>query len=491
MDSRALAWILLSAKHACERIKMPMLKGFSPFRLVVAAALATCASVALSGGAWAQTLTDTVSRAVTTHPRVGVVANNRLAVESELRRARGLYYPQIDLRTAIGPEWTNSPGTRAAHGDREFSLIHSEAAATLQQRMFDGWEADSEISRQGARTESAARRVRETSEFVGLDAVEAHIDVTRQRKLVALAENNVEVHRSLLARIRQRVAGGAGTVADVAQTQSRLDQAMATLAENRGVLATSEARFINIVGAPPGPLADAQFPSGALPTDLELGVNTARAKNPTVAITESDIKVADAQVKVADSAFYPKLNLEMTASRSYNTDGSIGKVAKYNALFVVRWNLYRGGADLENRRQALGALAQAKSQRLVALRGSEEEMRRSWAQLESANLRAESLRSAVSLNRDVRDAYIRQFEVGQRSLLDVLDSENELFLSSSRLASVESERTFAAYRILAVSGDLLPYLNVAMAPEADSSRPALVPTRAYVDSIDTGPMVTR
>jgi outer membrane protein, adhesin transport system len=451
---------------------------------------AACATVALCSIAAAQSLTDSVTKAVVTHPRVGVVANNRLAVESELRRARGLWYPQVDVRTSVGPEWTNSPGTRAAIGaDRERALVPVDGSLIIQQRVFDGWEANSEIDRQAARTESAARRVRETSEFVGLDAVEAHIDVVRQRRLVSLAETNVEVHRSLLARIRQRVAGGAGTVADVAQTQSRLDQAMATLAENRGALIQAEARYISIVGLRPGPLSAPEFPSGAMPTDVELGVNTARAKNPTVGITESDIRVADAQVKAADSAFYPKMNVELTASRSYNVDGTIGKVTKYNALFVMRWNLYRGGADIENRRQALGALAQAKSQRLVALRGSEEEMRRSYAQLESATLRAESLRSAVSLNRDVRDAYVRQFEVGQRSLLDVLDSENELFLSQSRLTSVESERVFAAYRILAVSGDLLPYLGVAMAPEADSSKPAMIPTRAYVDSIDSGPMV--
>src|SRR5262245_16575135 len=433
-------------------------------RTSVIGALLACFAAAFSGSASAQSVTDSVSKAVGTHPRVGVVANNRLAVESELRRARGLYYPQIDVRASVGGEWTNSPSTRTGTpgSDREFALVRKDATLTLQQRVFDGFEAASEVERQGARTESAARRVRETSEFVGLDAVEAHVDVVRQRKLVSLAETNVEVHRSLLARIRQRVAGGAGTVADVAQTQSRLDQANATLAETRGVLITAEARYNSIVGNFPGALADPEFPSAAMPNDVELGVNTARAKNPTVNITESDIRVADAQVRVADSAFYPKFNVELSASRSYNVDGTIGKVAQYNALFVMRWNLYRGGADLENRRQALGALAQAKSQRLVALRGSEEEMRRSFAQLESATLRVESLRSAVSLNRDVRDAYVRQFEVGQRSLLDVLDSENELFLSQSRLTSVESERVFAGYRILAVSGDLLPYLSVAL-----------------------------
>ena len=456
---------------------------------LTAPAVAVGAWLALGAAASGQTLTDSVTKAVVDHPRVGVVANNRLAVESELRRARGLYYPQVDFRAAVGPEWTNNTSTRAAHGDREFSLVQKDTQLTIQQRVFDGLEADSEVTRQKARTESAARRVRETSEFVGLDAVEAHVDVVRQRKLVTLAENNVQVHRSLLARIRQRVAGGAGTVADVAQTQSRLDQAMATLAENRGGLAQAEARYISIVGGAPGQLADPPFPSSAVPSDVETGVANAKAKNPTVSITESDIRVADAQVKVADSAFYPKFNLEMTASRAYNVDGTIGKATQYNALLVMRWNLYRGGADLENRRQALGALAQAKSQRMVALRGSEEETRKSFAQLQSATLRAESLRSAVSLNRDVRDAYVRQFEVGQRSLLDVLDSENELFLSQSRLTSVESERTFAGYRILAVAGELLPYLGVAMAPEADASRPAMAPTRAYVDSLDTGTVV--
>jgi adhesin transport system outer membrane protein len=439
------------------------------------AAAALAAALSLAGtNAGAQTLQETVQKAISSSPTIGVVTNNRQAVEQELRQARGLYLPQIDAKVAGGPEWTDNASTRA-RGAGTDRLTRVERQIFLQQRVFDGFETDSEVERQIFRSKSAANRVYESSEFTGLDAVEAHINTIRQRRLVSINEEYLTELRRLLTRVRSRAIGGAGAAADVAQAQARIDQGSATLAETRNGLQDAESMFIRVVGERPGQLADAPYPAQALPANLDVAITNAVAKNPTVAIRDADIEVGDAEIRLADSRFWPKLNIELSGRNDRNLDGVSGRDAEATALLVMRWNLYRGGIDQANRREALGRLAQAKSSKQVSVRSAEEEMRRSWAQLESATARVQALRSAVQLNTTVRAAYYQQFELGQRSLLDLLDQEQEVFVSRGRLLTAEASRIFAAYRMLAVQGQLNATLGVQLPVEADASKPAPVP----------------
>src|SRR5690606_33707045 len=127
----------------------------------------------------------------------------------------------------------------------------SQAALTLSQLLFDGFFADSEVERQKARVASAAYRVGETAEFVGLDAVEAYLEVLRHRERVQIAEDNVAVHRATLGRVGQRAEGGGGNIADVRQAEARLSSAESTLVQTRGDLRDAEYLFLRVVGQSP------------------------------------------------------------------------------------------------------------------------------------------------------------------------------------------------------------------------------------------------
>src|SRR3546814_3846976 len=137
--------------------------------LLMLAAVGTFAT----GGAssvYAMTLQEAVSLAISTNPEVGAVANDRLAVDEELRQGRALYYPEIDLRAETGPEYSeNATVDGQGHDDGKWRH-RSQASLTLSQLLFDGFFADNEVERQQARVKSAAYRVGETAEFIGLDA---------------------------------------------------------------------------------------------------------------------------------------------------------------------------------------------------------------------------------------------------------------------------------------------------------------------------------
>ncbi len=133
-------------------------------------------------------------------------------------------------------------------------------------------------------------------------------------------------------------------------------------------------------------------------------------------------------------------------------------------MLRMRWNLFRGGIDRANRQEALMVVAENKNRRANAFVEANEEVRRSWAALEASQIPARNLDDAVRYNVDTRDAYLQQFTVAQRTLLDVLDAENELFVSRGLSITAQINVLRSSYRMLAVTGQLLASLGV-VAPE--------------------------
>jgi adhesin transport system outer membrane protein len=175
--------------------------------------------IATSDTALATSIEDSIQAALATNPEIGVVAADREAIDQELRQARAEYLPSIDIRGAAGPEYTDSPATRRGFedDDDEETLLRLESQLTLTQMLFDGFATQSEVRRQTARIDSAARRVQETAEFVALDAVEAHLDVLRNRELVELARENVAQHQRILSQVGLLERRGAGPSATSAR----------------------------------------------------------------------------------------------------------------------------------------------------------------------------------------------------------------------------------------------------------------------------------
>ncbi len=431
----------------------------TPF-CVKAALLGT--ALVLPGGMTAQavSITEAIELALSTNPNIGIVASNREAVDEELKQARGLWLPQIDVALGIGRERTNDRTTRAVANSQALTLTREEASITLQQRIFDGFEANSRIAREKARVESAANRVHENAEFLALDVIGGYVEVLRQRELVRLAEANLTVHIGILDSLQQRLAGGGGSRADVAQTEARSARARATVTQTLNDLRDAEAAYTRIVGQYPDQLEAPEFPDGVLPDDLEAAVTLANTNNPTTKIFEADVKSSLAEVTIAEVPFYPAITLEAESEYNDGRDGIQTYEFNNQVMVRLRWNLFRGGIDRANRQEQLSRLAESKNRRLRSFLDAQQEMRQSWFALEASRQRVEDLSDAVKFNMETRDAYRQQFEVAQRTLLDVLDAENELFVASGQLVSSQTNELLASYRILAVGGTLMNTLSV-------------------------------
>ena len=178
-----------------------------------------------------------------------------------------------------------------------------------------------------------------------------------------------------------------------------------------------------------------------------------------------------ADAKAAEAPFMPRFDLELSAAQEHNTNGVRSSGNSYQALTVMRFNLYRGGTDTARLRRAREFVSETMLSSRETNRLIEEQIRVDWNELETARSRLPQLESRVLAATQVVSAYRQQFELGQRTLLDVLDVENELFQSRINLVSGEYEVLFAHFLILETLGQLLDAYGIESQSYAEAVPP--------------------
>lgn len=447
------------------------MKAATRFRTILWSGAAGVALMLAAGPSQAMTLEEAIATTLSTNPEIGAARSNRRAIDQELRQARGLYLPQVDARGAYGYELTDSPATRTRSGREDgqgggVGMQRFEAGITVQQLLFDGFATDGEVERQIGRTQSARYRVFDTAEAVGLSAAEAYLDVRRAQEVVDLGKQNVRAHEDILNLVQSRSTQGHGTPADTQQARARVAAAKASLAQSYGRLDDAMSRYLAVVGLAPENLQPVSAPELELPSNVDEAVAVALDNAPSIEAAEADIQTAQSGVKVADGAFYPQVNLELSSNWNKNIDGTRGPNRDLQAMVVGNYNLYRGGIDTARRRETVARLAEARDVLDQTRREVEEQVRLSWSGLNAARERRVALADQVAAIEEVVQAYQDQFRLGQRTLLDLLDIQNELFVTRTALATEDSTVKFGVYRTLASMGLLLDTVGASAPDEA-------------------------
>lgn len=417
----------------------------------------------------AETLQEAVSATIKTNPDVLAAANERNAVAQEINQARAGYFPTIDLAIGTGWEETDNPTTRAAGTNHhKESLNRDEASLNLRQMLFDGMATKNEVRRQTARADSRAFGVTSTAENTGLEAVEAYLNVLRRQKLVDLASTNLEAHERTHDQIKLRSDRGVGRKADLDQSEGRVALAKTNLIAEESNLRDAETNYLRVIGSVAQSLSDPTSPESLLPGTLDEAIDQAINNHPTLKSAEADIESANAQHDTARSPFFPRVDFELGTTANNDIDGVKGHNNDTTAMIRLRYNLLNGGKDKARRQETAYLINQAAEIRNNTRRQVEQSVRLSWSALQTVNNQLGYFQQHVESSERSRDAYQQQFSLGQRTLLDLLDSENEVFSSRQDLVNAQYDQLFAMYRILNSMGALLEGVDVA-APEASAT----------------------
>jgi adhesin transport system outer membrane protein len=402
---------------------------------------------------------SSVTSTLANNPRLLELKKNREAVQKDLRQAKGQYYPRVDIDLGYGTDSHSDAGTRSRDEEYDFDS-RGEASIKLVQPLYKGGEIHSLVNKQTANLDSAGHRVHDNAESLALDAIIAHLEVWRQRKLMDLTEQNIKTHEKILDNIIERQRAGAGSSADVVQTKGRIAMTWSSYTRIAGELESARVNYNRVVGRYPEKL---QLPENfrlLAPTGPDEAVKIAQACNPKLAALAADIRAAKSQIGAVKSNYWPKVNLELSSTYQDQVESSTTYTHNNAAMVRARWNLFNGGSDraasdaASLRRRQIAAARKDQYQKIV------EQIRDTWSQYQISGQQIQTFTDAERYYKKTRDAYQQQFVVGQRSLLDVLDSENELFQTSGQLITARVNQVIAVYRLLALSGCLLSNLEV-------------------------------
>jgi adhesin transport system outer membrane protein len=452
-------------------------------RLLQSACL-TLGMIALPQEASALTLKEALAVTLESNPEIGQAVENREAIEFELRQARGLYLPSVDLEGSVGVRNLDNTSRRVV-GIEDDPLYPTDIGLNLTQKLFDGGGRRAELERQASRVDGASFRILERSETIGLQVVREYLEFMLQAEIVAESRRNVSAHQKIANDIGSLIAGGTLTDADRLQAQERLLAANARLEEATEELEAARIRFYKLVGKP---LSDPHMPGSVaslLPKSLDAAIGIARRNNPRIHMANADIDAADSQVDAAKSKYFPEIFAEGRANVGHDVDGAIGRTSDLEARVVARWNLYRGGIDVANEQEQI---RRASEQRLVLhqmFREVEEAVRISWdRRIKQADI-AQTLRLQANANAELVTSYQEQMVVGQRSLLDVLSAQNSRYNVNVLSKTSQYASRFAEYRILAATGQLLSTFSLKGPKQSEAYArgefkvPETAPTETY------------
>jgi len=432
---------------------------FKGKRIFAALSATVAFSFAFSINADAMTLQQAIEKTMKTNPQILQAAKDREAVEFELRQARGLYLPSVDLEAGAGRRRLSNSSTGTLTSDHDY-LKPGEVGLTVTQTLFDGGSRRSQVEQQAARVDGASFRVLERSEALALEVTQDYLEYILQGQIVKAAQDNVGFHSQILGNIEQSIKGGTLTDADRLQGVERQQAAAARLQEAKEELEATRIRFLQAVGEP---ITNASTPPSVakfLPKTLNDAVFIAAKNSPRIYSANADIDAADAGVRGARANYLPKVDLEGTARVGDDIDGDEGNTNDYQVRVVARWNLYRGGIDTAREQEQIRRAGEQRYALAQVQREVEQSVRSAWNERTSRGTLAGILGKQAQTNAQLVSSYRQQFGVGQRSLLDVLDAQNTNFNTRVLADTARVASLFAEYKILAASGNLLQTMKL-------------------------------
>ena len=399
----------------------------------------------------AETLRSTIAHTIDTNPVVLISMHKLRSSEERIVMERSNYLPKLGVSGEVGWLRQNGSGSTTDHT--------SEASFSIQQMVFDGFRTNNRVEGALMSSQSSLLMMHARAEDIALRVVEVYLKVVRSEQLVELARGNLAIHNEIYEQVEQRVNNGLARSSDLGQIRSRRARANGNLVTAINTLSNSRSEFYSIVNRKPVDLVMPTVSSTILPASLEEALSLAKQDNPGLQAAGFDIKNFEAQAEETKSSFLPQLDLEVGQTWS-DIPSTNGKTDALSAVLNFSYNIYNGGADQARRKEAAWRVEEAKATRELSYRNITRDLRLAWDAFIFLNGHIQYLEEHIISSQDVARVYQQQLQLGKRSLLDLLDTENELYQSQREFIQTVHEEVFARYRILHSIGQLLDSMSV-------------------------------
>jgi adhesin transport system outer membrane protein len=410
------------------------------------------------------TLDEAYRTVVDTNPEIRERIENYRAVEQDKTIAFADYLPVVDVQGSVGFKHVEgSVDHRSYEDESSDEYTQTQAFIRARENLFRGFATMNDVAQQDARLLSAQHSLMEKVSQLGLEMVESYLEVLKQKQIYALTVENRDTHQLYFNMIKERVEAGAGTQADMEQISGRL-----ALAESNVKVATNnfedaKTNFKRIYGeaVDPDEMMEADINASLMPATLEEAGKTAILRYPTLMANRKNVEATQAAYQEARKNYYPWVDLEVKQTHTNNdqTDDyawrtEAGDENEFSVMLIASWNLYNGGADVAKREKALAESFNESEKMLQNQRLVFERLNYSWAAKTRIGEQLDYLRQHRDFTKKTLEAYNEEFRLGRRTLLDVLDVENEYYSSRKAYVSALYDEQLAEYRVIENVGNL-------------------------------------
>ena len=410
-------------------------------------------------------LRSSVEAAVNTSPEVSAKFNAYRASVDAVDVARSGFLPHLDASANVGQTQERFSAVTPA----DVSLPQRQAGLNLTQLLWDGMGTANDVARTGHDRLARYFELLDATEQTALEAARAHYDVQRYRRLVQLAEDNYVQHRYIYLQIQSRVKAGIGRGVDLEQAAARVALAESNLVTETANLHDVTARYERVVGAPPPKeISTIEVLRAGVPQTQSETTTLAVQRSAAVSASIENLRSVRSTVDADKSAYQPRVEARLRGTGGKNVDLLQNMNRSGTAEIALSWNLYNGGADQARVHQQVRLLGQAEDLRDKTCRDTRQTAEIAFNDIRKLQDQLVYLeRNTLSIEK-ARDAYRQQFDIGQRSLLDLLNSENEVYTARRAYANAEYDLGFAYARTLASMNQFGAQLGIVKVDNAAS-----------------------
>lgn len=418
-------------------------------------------------------LKQMVEKVISANPEVQAKYHAYLGAGYEQDVVQGGFLPKADIVSTYRNQEDKDGGISRRNGT---AIPKFNNELVLRQMIFDGFATSSEVNRLGHAKRVRFYELQSAMQNSTLEFMRSYIDTLRYRQLSEYAKTNYVVHKQLFDRIKERVDAGVARKVDLEQASGRLALAESNLLTESTNLHDVTARIQRLIGElPPQTLEQPEFyKSGAEPTPTE-ALKVAYLRNPDVLSTIEDIQAAKDEVKTREAKYMPRLDLQARKNLGTSNDGQNSTSAADVLELTMNFNLFNGFSDKALVNQTIEKMNTASDQRDKACVDTRQLVTIAYNDIVQLKEQMEYRDRHQKAIENAREAYRKQFDIGQRTLLDLLDTENEYFQARRAYSNTEYDIQTAYARLYASQGELLNKIG--------STRPGLpeVNREAYMD----------
>lgn len=424
------------------------------------------------------TLINSINKGLENSPRLDSEIHALEAMMEEANVSFSFMLPTVDIRGSAGRE-----RTKINEGDAR-SYNANSYGIEARQNLFNGFASQARYLSSYSEAMSQYYRVLDVANQITKEAAVAHLKVAKFQHLTALAEQHVKYHQDLMARIEEKVGQGVSRSADLEQARSRYTLALSNLATEKANTFSAMAEYQRATDSI-WPINDKG--NHVIETNFEVE-NTERilhALNNHYLLKSSNAKLYAAKhsVTVAEEGFYPRLDLRAKSDMYSNYLSTFDERQISSVDLLASMNLFRGGADKASQAAAIKRKYQTFDRKLIVCKAIRQSTQTALYDVVNLQKKLGYFKQQADSIANARSAYEQQYQIGRRTLLDLLNAENEYYQAKRNLISIETDLSESKLNLLAATGQLIELFDVENLIGADE--PTKRKVLLYKDQIST------